>query len=568
MYRPLKRSLRDDFDSDEEVLHACIRDGDVLKLRQLLEPTHAHIDHLHPFLGTPLHYAARCGDLDAVELLLAAGADPSLIGNDQLKLTAIGLAAFEGNRDVVRRLWRTDSPQNQLRNLKPHQACLIVAATYGRVAIVQDLLACWDGWPQELKTEALLWAARRWHFSVANLLLNEMEFEQKTLQEALYCSTQLKYMLPHEYNVKCEGVDYLNQQSLIVLLVEAGADPNGSLNNTPLLYSTASNTNLTGALKALLEKGADPIMINRFGHSALHVVASPVGTGQAESNFLNEAAIQLLLNHKGSVSLPDETGETPLHRAALGLDLRLFQLYLSSCHEAQDVQLFLKNHNAETLLHYAAAGCCIETIEFLIAKGLDVNAKNSNGWTPLMCALVPIDDGLRSSTKSPDEAIQAARCLLSYGADAAVSTEEGWTALHGLALYRDFDLCDRINAFAMELISRGADPHTRACLLRPEAYVVVPELGMPWGYRLREAIMDPSAIKMVIGPSSSALFWAAERGAIGPVKALLTHGVDPSSMDGCESSPTRLAAESKFLKRLPELSDRIIKQLLDAGAGF
>lgn len=162
MYRYLKPHLRADSESDEEMLHACIRDGDLPKLRQLLEPAHAHahahthINHLHPFLGSPLHYAARFGDLDAVELLLAAGADLFLIGCQQLNITAIGLAAFEGHRDAVRRLWTAASPKDQLQNVRPHQAYLIIASTYGRAAIVHNLLACWDGWPQELKNEALL----------------------------------------------------------------------------------------------------------------------------------------------------------------------------------------------------------------------------------------------------------------------------------------------------------------------------------------------------------------------------------------------------------------------------
>jgi hypothetical protein len=42
--------------------------------------------------------------------------------------------------------------------------------------------------------------------------------------------------MTHEYYVKCEGFDYLNQQCLIALLVDIGADPSHSLyDNTPSL---------------------------------------------------------------------------------------------------------------------------------------------------------------------------------------------------------------------------------------------------------------------------------------------------------------------------------------------
>lgn len=80
----------------------------------------------------------------------------------------------------------------------------------------------------------------------------------------------------------------------------------------------------------------------------------------------------------------------------------------------------LTNHNGETLLHFAAAGCCIEVMEFLIVQGLDINAKNSNGWTPLMCALIPIDRNPCIAIKSPAKAMQAAQYLLSHGADAGI----------------------------------------------------------------------------------------------------------------------------------------------------
>lgn len=78
---------------------------------------------------------------------------------------------------------------------------------------------------------------------------------------------------------------------------------------------------------------------------------------------------------------------------------------------------------------------------------------------------------------------------------------------------------------------------------------------------------NPSTTKRVVGPRLSVLSWAAQRGAVGVVKALLAHGVDVS-MDGGELAPARLAAESQYLRRMPELADRIIKLLLDAVAGF
>lgn len=312
------------------MLHACIRDGCLQQLRQQLRASPApNINYSHPGFGPPVHFAAWCGNLDAVELLLAAGADPLLVSYGEQRLTAIGFAALKGHRDVVKRFWMCCPPEGHVHGVKPYQACLVVAATHGHVAVVEDLLGWWNGWSQDLKIEALLWAARRWHLGVATLLLNRALFEQSTLQEALHAATGQKFMLSDEFKVKYEGIDYLDQQLLIALLIDAGADPNSYPNNTPLIYSVAYNANLTGALKTLLEKGADPNKTNGSGKSALHVLAEPVGIGQAKPDLLNETAIHLLLQHKASVSHPDNAGECPLHWAAYGLDLRLFRLYLS-----------------------------------------------------------------------------------------------------------------------------------------------------------------------------------------------------------------------------------------------
>ncbi|KAL5317168.1 hypothetical protein ACEPPN_014263 [Leptodophora sp. 'Broadleaf-Isolate-01'] len=576
MPNSMKSRLQDSFDTADEALHRSIRDGDLPQLQQLLYASPApDIDYSHPGFGPPVHFAAWCGNLDAVDLLLTAGANPRLVSHDELRLTAIGHAALKGHRHVVKRLWKFCAPEDHLHGVKPAQTCLVLAATFGHVAVVENLLDLWDGWPPELKTEALLWASRRWHFVVVTLLLSRATFKQPTIQEALHLAAAQKIMLSTEINVKYEGIDYINQQQLIALLIDAGADPNSCPNNTPLIYTVAYDINLTGALKTLLEKGADPNKTNGAGKSALHVLASPVRSSQdfVSTSTPNETAIRMLLQHGASVSQPDNEGESPLHWAAFGLNLRLFRLYLSSrLDECQDSLLQLTSPNGENLLHFAAAGGCIEIMEFLLAQGLNINSKNSNGWTPLMCALTPIEWNPSKSVKSPADVMRVARFLLSHCADGNVTTDEGWTPLHGLALHCDPDASGKAADLTNDLIACGVNPEARACLLSPTAESVLPSLGLPWGYRLRGAMVDPSAEKnrMVILPALTPIYWAAQRGALGVIRTLLAHGVDVSSMDvdGISISPARMAAESKFLERQPVLVDNIIGLLLAAGAGF
>ncbi|KAL6690046.1 ankyrin repeat protein [Trichoderma pleuroticola] len=577
------RWLRDRFNSEDEVLHACIRDGDLQRLQQLLGASPAPDMHYNSYgFGPPVHFASRCGNLEAVEMLLAAGADPLLVSLGQEMLTAISFAAEKGHRDVVKRLWRFCPPEVHASGGRNHSSCFIMAASHGHAAIVEDLLDWWDGWPHELKNEALLDAAYQWRLTVATLLLRRTSFEQSTLQEALRLATHRRGLMSDEDKGNREAIDYLNQQLMVELLIDAGADPNECPNNTPLIYTVAYDANLTGVLKSLLEKGADPNKTNGSGKSALHVLAEPVQLGspihilgspihilgRPIPMMMNETAIRLVLQHKGSVSQPDNAGECPLHRAAYGLDLRLFRLYLSSCpDQSRESLLQLTNHHGETMLHFAAAGSHIEVMEFLIAQGLDVNAINSNGWTPLMCALIPIDRR-NNRVKSPAEAIQAAQFLLSRGADANIVTNEGLTPLHVLSLHRDIDVNGKMADFTKQLLSCGINPEARARLLSPDSKTIAPSLGFPWGYRVRDVMADPPTHRMVIQPALAPLYWAAERGAVGVIKALLAHGVDVSSMDDQGISAARMAAKSKFLERQPEFVETIIGLLLAAGAGF
>jgi len=73
--------------------------GGHLAILQLLLDKHAYIDAASPNNTTPLMMAARYGTLDAVKLLLDAGADPSL--KNDLGLSAIEFAQLAQRDDIV-----------------------------------------------------------------------------------------------------------------------------------------------------------------------------------------------------------------------------------------------------------------------------------------------------------------------------------------------------------------------------------------------------------------------------------------------------------------------------------
>ncbi|KFY95282.1 hypothetical protein V498_03437 [Pseudogymnoascus sp. VKM F-4517 (FW-2822)] len=137
-------------------------------------------------------------------------------------------------------------------------------------------------------------------------------------------------------------------------------------------------------------------------------------------------------------------------------------------------------------------------------------------------------------------------------------TNENWTPLHVLALY--IDETSKAEELTKYLISSGIDAEAPAPLLGLLSSV-------PWGYRLRDKIADTSAQKVFIRHDLKPVHWAAERGAVGVIRALLANGVNVSTVDTSGTYPAKIAAESFFLKMRTDIADNIINLLVGTGSG-
>jgi ankyrin repeat protein len=569
-----KQRIADFYKSCEDAspLYTAICNDDRHKVQDLITSSPALLQDDDGY-GTPLHIAIFCDSLEAVTLLLDADADPLApsSGTDD-RANALTIAGREGKQPFLYQLLKRVKPTQNSHIYKDLQYCFLESAAWGQVASVANLMDWWDGWTLETKERALNSAAQRWKIYVAEFLISKVKFEQKALDSALAYAIDYKVYMnsTNEYRIDYEGVDYFEQQQLIKLLLHAGANPNASHFSIPLVIYTAQNLNLIGALSVLLENGADPNTTDNKGRTALHHLGGAQSLRQgAFARRVHEAGIRLLLGHKASVLQKDESGAMPIHEAAYGTNLRLLLLQLFTLPNEADRNGAIRSTNkyGTTLLHYAAAGAKLDVIEYLVSQGLDINQANANGWTPLMCALVPTSSGFSEDgkSKSISEAIQAGQILLDHGADPLVTTAEGWTPLHALSLFITRDVSRKVSAAIAELISRGVDPN--ACAIFPTAtgrsHPAPP--GSYWGYKLNQMIQEPDKYGIaLVRQGYTPLHFAAAKGSVGMAKALLANGADPSCRDATGNSAAKIAKYTWYLEGLAETRDVMLKLLKDA----
>lgn len=119
----------------EDIFHWC-RDGNALQVRVWLDDTEHDMNQGDDHGFSPLHWAAKEGRANVVEMLIYRGARVNALnmGDD----TALHLAAAHGHRDIVHMLLRHNAIINAVNehgNTPLHYACF-----WGYQAIAEDLM--------------------------------------------------------------------------------------------------------------------------------------------------------------------------------------------------------------------------------------------------------------------------------------------------------------------------------------------------------------------------------------------------------------------------------------------
>ena len=382
---------------DATPLHRAAHEGDTSAVGRLLE-TGGEVDATTRHGVTPLALASARGHAAVVETLLDGGADPNRASPQGE--TPLMVAARTGVVDSVEALLRHGAGVDAREGWRG-QTALMWAAAEGHAAVVAPLVA--TGADVDARSDggftSLAFAVRGGHGDTVEALVN--------------AGADVDLSLPDGTSPLHLAV--INAQYDVALrLLEHGADPaaaepgwtplhqlvwtrrpNRHYNN-PAAFPTGTVTDLELA-RALVAQGADVNarqtaeprdgyrnMLNRSGATPFLLAAKAVDVEM----------MRLLLDLGADPLLANEDGTTALLVAA-GVGIWSSSESPGSAEEALEVvKLMVElgdsvaavDDNGDAALHGAVMRGSPELVLYLLEQGAALNPVNARGWTPLTIA--------------------------------------------------------------------------------------------------------------------------------------------------------------------------------------
>jgi ankyrin repeat protein len=409
-------------------LHVAVAAGDIAQVRRLIAGG-ANVNANNDYGATPMSEAALIADAAILKALLDAGADVESANADGQ--TALMVVARSGRVDAAKLLLARGAHVNAIERWRG-QTALMWATAQNHAEMVRLLIASGanvnarstvNDWARQVTAEPravyrpaggltpLLYAAREGCVDCARALID----------------ARAELNLPDPEGLSPLLLAILNQRfAVAALLIERGADPNAFdfWGRGPLYAAADLNTvprggrpdrpslDRTTALdiaEQLLAKGADPNMQLKLPPPFRNVgndrgLDGMLGTGTTPllraAKALDAPMVGLLLKHRADLSLTNNRGITPTLAAAgtgsVDADTRGF--YLSDDVQRRAIATLTllldaggdingKDARGLTALHEAARWGWNDVVQFLVARGADLGARDSRGNTPVESAL-------------------------------------------------------------------------------------------------------------------------------------------------------------------------------------
>ncbi|KAF3927622.1 Ankyrin-2 [Arthrobotrys entomopaga] len=347
--------------------------------------------------NTALHRAAANGRVENVRLILKEARRrvclPAVLeAGDKLGRTPLWMAAASGSVEVVELLLKYGADLFTLNSLKRN--AMHAAARRGHPQMILYLVSA--------------------GFGINDCDQNRNQPLQLAVQENRYDAAKLLIELGANVNARnLDGWSSLHESTfvsdkveMIQLLLDHGADINGTTANGVSPLNNAIIGGKKTVLRELLDRGADVHLRNTKGHNAIYECALH---GHPEMlRWVLDAGLA------SEINITDLTiGMSPLYAAVELGRPRIVKVLIEY---GVDVNQKILD-GWWTPLHEAVKKGFLEITEMLLEAGANPNAANEDGITCFHCCWVT-------------GAVSLATLLVQYGADVNIKRKDQFTALH------------------------------------------------------------------------------------------------------------------------------------------
>ena len=355
--------------------------GDVDMVSQLLDHG-ADPDIVDGSYGGPLQAAVIGGHGKIVQLLVDRGADvnaqPGAVshwfGGLVLSSTALAAAVHRADNDMIEFLLSSGARVDLEHHM--HPPALYVAAEAGHVALIPKLLSAGAELEVQYGGKPPLYAAvEEGHLAAARQLLESGANANHSASGYDGPKTILDAAIQ-------QGSD-----ETLSLLIDFGADVNALSESTnypePPLHRATEMGRLS-MVRILLEHGAN---CNWQGGDEMRWTASHLAArGHPE-------ILRLLCDEYGAdLSLRLSNGSLPLHTAAWKGSVECIEILL-----ARNVDINARNYAGRTPLHFAAKEGNFEAVKMLLKRGAKIDVKEEESqMTPMDHAKMQLGQGQKS----------------------------------------------------------------------------------------------------------------------------------------------------------------------------
>uniref|UniRef100_A0A671R307 Poly [ADP-ribose] polymerase n=1 Tax=Sinocyclocheilus anshuiensis TaxID=1608454 RepID=A0A671R307_9TELE len=526
-----------------ELFEAC-RNGDVSRVKRLVDSVNVNAQDMAGRKSTPLHFAAGFGRKDVVEHLLQMGANVHT--RDDGGLIPLHNACSFGHAEVVSLLLCQGADPNARDNW--NYTPLHEAAIKGKTDVCIVLLQ--HGADPNIRNTDGKSALDLADPSAKAVLTGE--YKKDELLEAARSGNEEKLMaLLTPLNVNCHASDGrkstplhlaagYNRVRIVQLLLQHGADVHAKDKGGLVPLHNACSYGHYEVTELLLKHGACVNAMDLWQFTPLHEAASK-NRMEVCSLLLSHGADPTLVNCHGKSAV--DMAPTPELKERLTYEFKGHSL-LQAAREADMTKVkktlaleiinFKHPQTHETALHCAVASPHPkqkQVTELLLRKGANVNEKNKDFMTPLHVA----------AERAHNDIMEV---LQKHGAKMNAVDTLGQTALHRAALAGHLQTC-RL------LLSYGADPaivslqgFTAAQMGNEAVQQILNVRNSDVDYRLLEAAKagDLDTVKQLCSPQnvncrdlegrhSTPLHFAAGYNRVAVVEYLLHHGADVHAKD-------------------------------------